>query len=195
MAIRLGAGIRWGAVALLVLAAGTAAAQNGTAPSAQVGFEAHPRLSLQDELVQSNAIIARIDQAAGVVRRQLDAARQARDVVKSLCLSDKLSQVDVAGRSTKDRQASLQAAVQRGDTELANHEFTIMSVLRQRVEQLTAEANQCLGAEVAFTGQTQIITEINPNLPGTGEDNTEFPPLGAPPAIVTTPPPCTSCVL
>ncbi len=110
-------------------------------------------------------------------------------------MSDKLSQVDVAGRSTKDRQASLQAAVQRGDTELANHEFTIMSVLRQRVEQLTAEANQCLGAEVAFTGQTQIITEINPNLPGTGEDNTEFPPLGAPPAIVTTPPPCTSCVL
>jgi hypothetical protein len=182
---------------MLVLAAGTAAAQNGTgtAPSAQVGFEARPRLSLQDELVQSNAIIARIDQAAGVVRRQLDAARQARDVVKSLCLSDKLSQVDVAGRSTKDRQASLQAAVQRSDTELANHEFTIMSVLRQRVEQLAAEANQCLGSEVAFTGQTQIITEIDPNLPGTGEDNTGFPPLGAPPAIVTTPPPCTSCVM
>jgi hypothetical protein len=39
-------------------------------------------------------------------------------VVKSLCLSDKLSQIDVATRSARDRQTALQAAAQRNDAEL-----------------------------------------------------------------------------
>jgi hypothetical protein len=94
-------------------------------------------------------------------------------VVKSLCLNDKLSQIDVAGRTAKDRQGALQAAAQRSDVELANHEFTIMTVLRQRAEQLVAEANQCLGEEVAFVGQTQVTMEINMNLPM--DDNTLYP--------------------
>jgi hypothetical protein len=112
------------------------------------------------------------------VRRQLDTARQARDVVKSLCLSDKLSQIDVATRSARDRQTALQAAAARGDAELSNHEFTMMTVLRQRGEQLTAEANQCIGEDLAFVGQTEV-TANSPDVPG--EDNTtEYPSIEPP---------------
>jgi hypothetical protein len=150
-----------------------------------VGFEKHPQLSVQDELAQADSILSRNDQAAGTVRRQLDTARQARDVVKSLCLSDKLSQIDVAGRSGKERQTALQAAGQRGDVELANHEFAILSVLKQRTEQLVAEANQCIGEEVAFVGQTIVNTIIEGNLPSI-EDTNGFPPVLPP--IVTAPP-------
>jgi hypothetical protein len=64
-----------------------------------------------------------------------------------------------------------------------------MTVLRQRAEQLTAEANQCIGEEVAFVGQTQVTTQIDPNLPG--QENTAFPPTEPP--IVSGPPHCTSC--
>ncbi len=186
---------RWFAIAGLVLAAGgSATAQPATAPSpndAQVGFERRPQLSPQDELVQAESILARIDAASATVRRQLETARQARDVVKTLCLNDKLSQTDVANRSARDRQSALQAAVQRGDAELSNHEFAIMTVLRQRVEQLTAEANQCIGEEMAFIGQTAIITTIDPNLPG--DDNTANP--ATDPTPVTEPPACSSmCV-
>jgi hypothetical protein len=151
-----------------------------------VGFERRVQLSPQEELAGAGAILTRMDQAAATVRRQLDSARQGRDVVKSLCLSDKLSQVDVAIRSAKDRQSALQAAVDRGDTELANHEFTIISVVKQRVDQLSSEANQCIGEEVAFVGQTQIITEIDPNLPGSEEGDTELPAL-PPPSILGPP--------
>jgi hypothetical protein len=122
-------------------------------------------------------MIARMNGAAATVRRQLDSAREQRDVVKSLCLSDKLSQVDVATRSAKDRQVALQAAAQRNDTELANHEFTMMTVLKQRAEQLIAEANQCIGEDLAFVGQTQVSVDY-PALPG--EDTTPFPPLDPP---------------
>lgn len=167
--------LRWiGTVALVLGATGLATAQpaNGS-PDAQVGFERKQQLSIQDELTQAESGLTRMDQAAGTVRRQLEQARTTRDVVKTLCLNDKLSQIDVAGRSGRDRQAALQAAAQRNDVELANHEFTILTVLRQRVEQLGAEANQCIGEEVAFVGQSEVSTEVDPNLPG--EDTSQYP--------------------
>jgi len=183
---RLGSGLRWVAVASIVLAAsGSAIAQSsgpaaGTAPQAspQIGFERRPQLSPQDEVAQADTVIGRMSQAATTVRRQLDTAREARDVVKSLCLSDKLSQIDVATRSAKDRQTSLQAAAQRSDAELSNHEFTMLTVLRQRAEQLIAEANQCIGEDLAFVGQTQVSVDFPGDLPG--DDTTGYPPLDPP---------------
>jgi hypothetical protein len=190
----IGASLRWIGVGAAVLGvAGSATAQPGASVSVggQVGFERAPQLSLQDELAQADAAVAKMEQSSTTIRRQLDTARQGRDVVRSLCLSDKLSQVDVAARSARDRQSALQAAAQRNDSELANHEFTILTVLRQRAEQLSAEANQCIGEEVAFVGQTQVVTVVDPNLPG--EDNTSYPPAeGITPSMPTTMPPMSS---
>jgi hypothetical protein len=194
---RLGSALRWVVAGAVVLAAsGSATAQQpaGSAatpsPSPQLGFERRPQLSPQDELTQADAILSRMTQAAATVRRQLDTARQARDVVKSLCLNDKLSQIDVATRSAKDRQTALQAAAQRNDVELSNHEFTMVTVLRQRTEQLTAEANQCLGEDLAFVGQTQVETEYPVGLPS--DDTTQYP--ATDPPVVYVPPICVSCV-
>jgi len=191
--MRLRMTFRWIAMAIFVLcAAESATAQQAASggANAQVGFERHPQLSPQEELAQAEAILSRIDTAAGAVRRQLEVARAARDVVKTLCLNDKLSQIDVANRSARDRQSALQAAVQRSDAELANHEFTILTVLRQRVEQLTAEANQCIGEEMTFLGKTEVAVQIDTNLPDT--DTTQFPPAEGPPF---TPPPVEASAL
>jgi hypothetical protein len=188
---RLVPSIRWIAAGAVVLGvSGSATAQQpassptGNAGSPQLGFERRPQLSPQDELNQADAILSRMTQASATVRRQLDTAREARDVVKSLCLSDKLSQIDVAGRSARDRQTALQAAAQRNDVELSNHEFTMLTVLRQRAEQLIAEANQCIGEDLAFVGQTQVLTEYPQGLPG--EDTTQYP--ATDPPFVTVPP-------
>ena len=134
-------------------------------------------------------MLTRMEGAASQIRKQLEQAREQRDVVKTLCLNDKLSQVDVAIRSARDRANALKAAAQRGDSELANHEFTILTVLRQRSEQLTAEANQCIGEESAFIGETKTTMVVDPSLPE--EDTTAFPPSD--PTLVTEPPRCTSC--
>ncbi len=178
------------AAGIVVAVSGSATAQStgGAGPAAgspQLGFERRPALSPQDELGQSDSILTRMTQAAATVRRQLDTARQARDVVKSLCLNDKLSQIDVATRSARDRATALQAAASRNDTELSNHEFTMLTVLRQRTEQLVAEANQCIGEDLSFVGQTQVSTEY-PQLPG--DDLTQYPSID-PPFLWAPPPP------
>ena len=84
--------------------------------------------------------------------------------MKTTCLSDKLAQIEVATRSAKERQGALKSAIARGDNDLRNHEFAVMNVLRQRAEQLDAEANQCIGEELGFPGETKITFSIDPNI-------------------------------
>jgi hypothetical protein len=157
---------------------------------AQVGFQRKTQLSPQEQLVESQKHIGRMEQAGAGVRKMLEAARKARDVVKTLCLNDKLSQVDVAIRSARDRRQQLQSAVARSDNELANHEFTILTVLRQRVEQLVAEANQCIGEEAAFIGDTRTTVQVDPQI---APDETPYP--NTDPTLIVGTPPCTSCSL
>jgi len=163
---------------------------NPGGPNAQVGFERKTQLSPQEQTVEAGKHVSRMEGAAAGVRKMLEEARRQRDVVKTLCLNDKLSQIDVAIRSARDRKQQLQAAVNRNDTELANHEFTILTVLRQRVEQLVAEANQCIGEEAAFIGDTRTTVQIDPRIP---PDETPYPPTD--PTLVIGPPQCTSCTL
>jgi hypothetical protein len=175
-----------GSLAVLAVAVG-AAAQTASPPvaaDAQVGFQRPAQLTPQQELGAADVAIARMEQSSTTVSKLLEQARAARDVVKTLCLNDKLSQIDVAIRSAKDRRGALQVAVGRNDQELSNHEFTILTVLRQRGEQLSAEANQCIGEEAAFIGATNVSTTVDNTLPPT--DDTQYPPSDN--TVVSAPP-------
>jgi hypothetical protein len=165
--------------------AGSATAQpsNGVAPDAQVGFERRAQLSPQDELNQSEGSIVRMEQIGNTVRHQLEQARASRDVVKTLCLNDKLSQIDVAIRSARDRQQALQAAVHRSDVEMANHEFTILTVLNQRAVQQGAQANQCIGEEYAWVGKTIVTPQVDPNIVA---EQADYPPTDG--TLIAAPP-------
>jgi hypothetical protein len=201
-----GIGAKWRwivAVAVLAYAASPAGAQTGSSTAAgsasatggadaQVGFQQKAPVTPQEKLAESERILGRMEQAAAGIRRQLEEARKQRDVVRTLCLNDKLNQVDVAIRSAKERKQALSVAVQRNDAELSNHEYTILTVLKQRTDQLTAEANQCIGEEAAFIGDTKVVTSVDRTLPQ--EDSTEYPPPPTP-VIPTGPPSCTSCTL
>jgi hypothetical protein len=153
----------------LLIGHGIAAAQAqgpaAPAPDATAGLTRQVTLTPAEELAQSEGIAARMDSARTSVRRQLETARAQRDVVKTLCLNDKLNQLDVAVRSARERREALQAAVHRADAELANHEFTILSVLRQRADQLTAEAQQCIGQEAGFAGENAVQVTVDPGIP------------------------------
>lgn len=184
----------WGLTACVLLSAlyGAADAQtNAAAPSTgdtSAGMQRQPTVSPKEQLAQADVFLARMNVTGTNVRHLLEQARGSRDVVKTLCLNDKLNQIDVAARSAHDRRGSLDQAVQRSDADLANHEFTILTVLRQRVEQLAAEANQCVGEEAVLFGETKVVTTIDPNLPN--EDPSSYPDN----PIISIPPPCASCI-
>jgi len=113
----------------------------------------------------SNGYLVKMDQGAATVRTQLTQAREQRDVVKVLCLNDKLNQIDVGVRSARDRHITLKAATDRNDIDRARHEFTIVIVLHDRVMVLVGEANQCIGEETGFIGDSKVTVSIDPSIP------------------------------
>ena len=58
--------------------------------------------------------------------------------------------------------------------------FMILLVLRDRVEQLVKEANQCIGEEAGFIGESRVTLEVDPNIP---DNNPAL--LGADPVLMS----------
>ncbi len=108
-------------------------------------------------------------------------------MVKSLCLSDKLSQIHVAVSTASGRIDTLEAAVTHNDADAAKHEFTIVQVLKDRSAALVAEANQCIGEETGFIGESTVTVTIDPAIPNA--DPSVFPtdPVIAEPPVLSSP--------
>jgi hypothetical protein len=134
---------------------------------------------------QSLTFLPQMEQSAQTVRRQLEQSRESRDVVKVLCLNDKLNQIDVAIRATRDRMPTLTVALDKNDAENSRHEFAVLQVLRDRVRTLVQESNQCIGEEAGFVGESKIIVNIDPGIPS--NDQTLLPSQEG--TIIALPPP------
>ncbi len=156
-----------------------------------LGLQRPVGLSPDDMRRQGDQTVARIESASGMTRKMLEQARAERDVVKTLCLNDKLTQLDVTLRSAKERRSALESAANRRDTELSAHEFTILGVYRQRSERISVEANQCIGNEAGFLGDTRVSTSIDQTIPNT-EGGLPAEPFNP---VVVPPPSCASCAL
>jgi len=148
--------------------------------AATVQTEREVDLSPEQQLVNAKAFMTKMEQGSATVRTMLEQAQAARDVVKAMCLKDKLQQIEVAKRSGRDRVLTLQSAVDAKDKDRSRHEFMIMQVLRDRVEQLVKEANQCIGEELGFIGESQVTLSVNPGIPDNNPDE-----LGSDPDIIS----------
>jgi hypothetical protein len=128
-----------------------------------------------------------MDKGRASVKKQLDEARKLRDVVKTLCLQDKLNEIDLAIKTAQDRVDGLAAAVSQNDADRSRHEFTIIQVLKDRVNTLVAEAQQCIGEETGFIGESHVEVTIDNDLPR--EDPSDFPedPLISEPPVTGSP--------
>jgi hypothetical protein len=155
--------LRVATATMLLGAWGVASAQSD--PAAGGTVELVPRESAvgtEQAAEPVSEYLPQMEQGAGLVRRQLEEARAARDVVKVLCLNDKLTQLEVVIRSTRDRYAAFLSAQQRGDVQRAGHEYMVLRVLRERARELVAEANQCIGEETGILGESEVTVDVDP---------------------------------
>ena len=179
-------------VAVIALVAGglsVAAAQEAPPPPQAVELEARREVTLTppEMLTTARGYLPAMDKGAAVVKQQLAEARKQRDVVKTLCLNDKLQQINLAIATANDRVNGLASAVSQNDGDRAKHEFTVIQVLRDRVNTLVTEAQQCIGEETGFIGDSLVTMEIDPSIPDT--DPSDFPddPLFSEPPVLTSP--------
>jgi hypothetical protein len=166
-----------------IISLGAAALSVGGAADAQ----APPEPKVQAEAFLSQMDASRHTARSAAAAAQLQTARAERDVVRALCLNDKLNQIDVAVRSARERQQQIERGALRGDDDLTRHELTILTVLRERTVQLTAEARQCVGNPPRIDEDTAVTPETDDDLPA--EDPSEYPSTD----VIVEPPACSSC--
>jgi hypothetical protein len=179
-------------LALLGVAGVAAAQQKASPPSSakppvELGARQEVTMTIPEMAADAKGYLPTMDRGAAVVRRQLADAREKRDVVRVLCLNDKLNQIDLATRTASDRVEALNSAASQNDLDRTKHEYTVARVLRDRVNTLVTEANQCIGEETGFFGDSKVTVDIDPNIPDT--DPSDFPddPLVSQPPVLGTP--------
>lgn len=112
----------------------------------------------------------------------LEEARNAKDVVKLNCVNEKLTQVKGLVRISEQSEIAMQEAIAQKDSEVANHEFTKISLAGQRSEQLRADTESCVGELAIYSGDTVVTVEGDKG----GADPTVLP---GPELIAVRPPP------
>jgi len=177
---------------IVVLAAGVALAQ-GQAPAQPVAPPPPAPTTIEKASdVPDGEKLERSTQALGAMREVLrqvlskvEEARRTKDVVKLNCANEKLTQIKGLLRISEQADVSLQEALSRKETATSDHEYTKVMLARQKVGQLRAEAEQCIG-QLAFRTDENLFVEVEEpeNLPG--GDPTRPPP---PDDILARPPP------
>ena len=151
-----------------VTGVGVAVAQEGAAPppaAKDISGGADVSLTPKQMLERVRTTVPAMERLRGVVTEQLAEAKKKKDVVKALCLDDKVKQMKLATDTAKDRVIDLQASAAQNDPDRSRHEFTVIQVLRERVQTLVAEAQQCIGEETGFVGNSEVVVDIDPALP------------------------------
>ncbi len=121
--------------------------------------------SPQEILAEAQFTVDRMEATADNISRMLRAAREEKDVVKTLCLDDKVNQVNVAVRAAADRLAVIEAGVDSGSTDRLDHDQSVLGALGGRAQELAVEANQCIGEEGGVVGESELNVQFDPSLP------------------------------
>jgi len=192
-----GAKLRGIATLVAMLGAlGAARAQDSTAPATQPPPQQQQNgdasnLTPAQMVAAAHALLPAMDRSALTIRRQLTMAREQKDVVKALCLNDKLNQVDLAIRTAGDRVGGLESAANANDVERSRHQYTVVLVLNDRVSALVSEANQCIGEETGFVGETAVTVEVE-GVPNVDPSEPPTAPVTSQPPVVSQEPPTTA---
>lgn len=128
----------------------------------QEGELAEERLPTSaEQLALADSVLSSAEHATTAVSRMVDQSRSERDLIRMSCLSDKLTQLSANSSTAQGRSDALRSAVEAGDTTRANHEYTVLAVLQQKIELLRQEAGQCIGQDVFETGDARVTVEID----------------------------------
>ncbi len=145
------------AAAALALAQTAATSASPAAPSGQA-IEAS-KVPDAEKLKVSSESVSVMRGALRDVLQKLEEARNTKDVVKLTCVNEKLTQIKGLLRISEQADVGLQEAVARKESESANHEFTKVTIARSKVDQLRAEAEQCMG-QLAFKADENMTLEL-----------------------------------
>ncbi|MFA6129260.1 MAG: hypothetical protein WC699_18315 [Bacteroidales bacterium] len=131
--------------------------------SGDPGSSSRFALTNEEKVAQGESIARRASQLNERLSKMLDGARREKDIMRANCLSRKLTELNSNLRYIEGRNRALRDAVSGNDQARANHEYTVLGVLAQKLDQLDQEASQCLGQDIYESGASQVVTTFDTN--------------------------------
>ena len=163
--------------AVLLLGAGAGRAAQASKPATTL--ERAADIPDAEKLSRSRDAVNRMRSVLSEVLGRLEEARATTDVVKLNCVNEKLTQVKGLLRISEQSDVALQEAVAKKDTTAAEHEYSKVSIAKNKVEQLRTESEQCIG-QLAFRTDENLTVEVEVPSGLPTEDPTN-PPAPRPP--------------
>jgi hypothetical protein len=174
---------------VLLVGSGAFAANDKDGAQADLPFAKQANLSPQETLTQSKEYQAKmLDTQKRIVELQ-DVAKKQKDIIKLNCVNDKLLQVKGHLAVNDQAMTSLNEAIAKNDDGARQHEFTRVTILYQKVTVLGTEAENCIGEDLSYVGQSRVDIEIDPSIPQVDVTDPGYPQLD------TTRPPLASSLL
>ncbi|MFZ5470769.1 MAG: hypothetical protein ACOZIN_15165 [Myxococcota bacterium] len=172
-------------IAVLASTLGWAQEPLPLAPGPSPTLEKAAEVSDPEKIRRSAEALARMRQVLKEVLQKLEEARNTKDVVKLNCVNEKLTQIKGLLRISEQADVTMQESIAKRESSSAEHEYTKVTIARQKVEQLRAEAEECIG-QLAFRTDEAVSVEVEipEGLPA-GDPSRPAPP----PELSTRPPP------
>jgi len=124
------------------------------------------------DLQYADATLDRIASHAERLRCMLETAKREKDVIRLMCVNDKLTETEKTRANAQARRRALEEALTTGDPKVAEHEKEILGVLGTIADRLDAEAHQCVGAMASFDAplitRWDVLAETQTEAPGYG---------------------------
>jgi TolA-binding protein len=180
-----------GSVSAEDAADGRTGAASGSATAAGAegeigGVRAKANVTPAEQVTQADQLVRRATQLAERLSKMLHEARREKDIMRANCVNRKLTEVNANARNVEQRRQALKDAVATGDDARRGHEYTVLTVLSQKLDTLGQEASQCLGQAIYEPGASQVITTLPTS--GTYRDPSDTGTIPPPPPTFTVPP-------
>ena len=152
---------------ILAILAGAPPAAAGALPAPGTARERSPKTG--EILDRAAEDLARLRRALREVLARVEDARLERDLVKLLCVDEKLARMKVLIGVAERADVALAEAIASKD-ESIDIEFSKIAIARSKVDALRAEAAGCIG-QLAYevAERTTVFVEEPEDLPGIGD--------------------------
>lgn len=161
--------IGWMAIAALpgMSLAATPAAAPVPGKGAAVVADKAPELTGEQMVERSRQSIAQIRKVVGDVEAKSSAAQESKDSIRANCLGERLRVAKGLLKSGEAALADLEKAAGKHDAEATAREFAKIAGIRQKVDEVAGEANECVGKSAGGDGQTGVDVVAQPEMEDT----------------------------
>ena len=144
------------------------APKEGAAPK-EDGLKVREDISKMSPQEMSSKADQALTEMRASLRSAVDLVAQARkqkDIVRLNCLNERVTQMKGVLKVAEDAAVVLQESAGAGDVDGARTQYTKVAMAQERVSQLRVQAQNCVGAESYYGGDTEVVTDINQALAG-----------------------------